>query len=68
MRWRTVILKYYGRSLFERDIPGIRKALERIADALEDKQRINRILNTLKNSTVEDIGEVIDAIEKDEKI
>ena len=58
----------YGRKLFERDIPGIRKPLERIADALEDKQRINRILNTLKNSTVEDIGEVIDAIEKDEKL
>ena len=38
----------YGRKLFERDIPGIRKALERIADALEDKQRINRILKTLQ--------------------
>jgi len=51
----------YGRKLLESDIPGIRKALERIADALEDKQRI---LNTPKNSTVEDMSEVIDAIEK----
>jgi len=58
----------YGRKLLESDIPGIRRSLERIADALENKQRINRILNTLKNSTVEDIGEVIDAIEKDEKL
>tara|TARA_R110000824_G_scaffold259469_1_gene448195 strand:- start:463 stop:708 length:246 start_codon:yes stop_codon:yes gene_type:complete len=28
----------YGKRLFESDIPGIRKALERIADSLEDKK------------------------------
>jgi hypothetical protein len=69
----------YGKKLLEGDIPRIASALEKIADALEKpekeqflitshacKGKIRRILNTIKNSTAEDLQGVIYAIEKDE--
>jgi len=70
----------YGKKLLEGDIPSMASSLKRIADALEDMNELNakkatghthqgkisRILNTIKNSTAEDLQGVISAIEQDE--
>jgi hypothetical protein len=34
----------YGQKLLKSDIPGIRKALERIADVLEEKERKEEVI------------------------